>query len=674
MQDVQTKAIQTYTDNMSYLNEKHSSIHTKILALNSLLEDGKYPQKYDLEYINGYFDVIELATGNFLYNENSVQHAQNICDGVNLIKNDHTIESFLSLDYNMPELNITDIKNINPCQPHLSIAPIIHYYNQNINKNYSLEKIYKYMFFGTGLGLHIEKIVQKIDADVYFIVEDDIELFRLSLFTCNYKKLFDKKFVFFSIAQNDVEFSASFHNFYMRAVIENHFLKFSVFSSKDAKYIKKVQTEIVIRPEKCYGHHALLLKNIRVMQNVTKGYKFLSMLSKEHDFFKDKPLLILGAGPSLEKNKQWLKENHKKFIIIAPFVTLKLLYKIDISPDIVVHIDEGDPVANREVLYHKRHMEYFKNTLFIFAASVSKIFFDTFEKEKIYLLEERTSYKKNNNQIQIASVGETVYAIGLSLSQNNIYLLGLDLSITDDGQTHMSEHNSGTKNTGIDTKTAEIVEENASLRKTTLLVKGNFKDKVPTIPLFELSIRAMDFQSTRYSNNNRKVYNLSDGAYFKNTFPLNIDEVILKELSHERKKIFKLLKEILDHYSSETLIDKEKQAINLRKNQVELYYKILDDFLHAISSNDKTFIQSYIKLVTSFLQMDHDELHQIIFIYILEVGTYPIDMISTIELKNKKKHIKKIKKMLYTLIKNIIDIYDKNLEELIKQIESNLPS
>jgi len=650
MQDVQTQAIRIYQNNLSFLQEK-------------------YPQKYDLEYKNNYFDVLELASGKYLYNENSLQHAQKMSDLVTYSKNDHTIATFQNLTYELPKMTMESLKNINPIRRHASISPIIHYYNNNIPKNSSFIHIYKYMFFGTGLGLHIEKIRNKINADVYFIVEDDIELFRLSLFTCNYKKIFENKFVHFCIAQNNSEFSQTFQNFYTQALLENHYLKFSVFSSKDEKYIKKVQTEIMIRPEKVYEHHALLLKNLRVMQRVTQGYKFLNMLSKEDPFFTDKPILILGAGPSLGKNKKWLKENHHKFIIIAPFVTLRLLYQLNIKPNIIVHIDENDVVANIEVEFHKEHLNFFEDTLFIFAASVSDIFFQTFQKDKIYLLEERTSYKLNDNLIQVASVGETVYAIGLSLSKNQIYLLGLDLSITDDGKTHMDEHNPDKINHAPDVTKVATIDENLSLRKTTLLVPGNFRKEVPTIPLFEMSIRAMNFQTKHYYNPDRKIYNLNDGALFNNTLALHIENIDLNELSFNTEGILQSLQNLLDHYSSNKLTEQEIQMLYEREKRTQKYYALLKEFSHASSTDSDIFIKNFANLTSGFLRMQEDELHQIFLIYILEVFTYPVDILSTKELTNKKRHIKKIKKMIIILLENILDIYTKYLEKLLQEIK-----
>ena len=670
MQDIQTIALTTFQENLSYLCQEHPVLYNKILALNTLLEEGKYPQKYDLEYKEDYFDVKELSSGNYLYNENSIQHAKKLTKNITLLKNDHTIATFQNLQFDLPKMTFDDLKNINPLRRYASLAPIVDYYTQNVPKNSSFIRIYKYMFFGVGLGLHLPAIVKKTNADVYLIIEDDIELFRLSLFTCNYKKNFANKTIHFSIAQNKEEFSQTFQNFYTQALLENHYLKFSVLTAKDQYYIKKIQTEITIRPEKVYEHHALLVKNLRIMRRITQGYKFLSMLPKEHQFFEDKPILILGAGPSLGHNQEWLQQNHNKFIIIAPFMTLRLLYKLNIIPDIIIHIDEGDQVANKEVEFHKEHLDFFNNSLFIFAASISDIFFNTFEKEYIYLLEERTSYKQNNNQIQVGSVGEAAYAVGLSLTKHSIYLLGLDLALSETGDTHIQEHTSFKNNKDtLSVQNVDIIEKNATLRKSTLMVPGNFQKEVPTIPLFEMSIRAMNFQTQIYKNPQRSIFNLSDGARFENIKPTPVETINLSPIKLSKVEIFNSLKEIFDKYSSKELTKDETLALYEREKRVQEYHRINEEFYHSSTTNEGMFIQSLANLTTKFLRMKADELNQIFVIYILELFTYPVDMLSTKEVTNKKKHSKKLKKMLFILIKNIIKTYEKDLENLLKNIE-----
>jgi len=520
MQDIESVVVQNYEKSMLYFEQSHPPLFNKLKALELLLGEGKYPQKYDLEFKNGYFDVVELASGNFLYNTDSYKHSYRLVEEINFKKDAQVIETFYN--HNFDDESVEALKKLTANHTYATTAPIVSYYNKNIDKSMSMKKIYKFMFLGVGLGLHLQDISQKTDADVFLVLEDDIELFRLSLFTCNYEEAFKGREVFFGIAQNVAEFEETFSHFYDYAFIRNHYLKFSLFSSKDEIIIKKIQTAILSRSEHCYSHAALLEKGSRVLEKISKDYKFFSMLKKDEKFFDDKPLLVLGAGPSLGANKEWLRQHKNNFIIVAPFATLRILYHLNIAPDIIVHIDEGDIFAERDIKLYEGKEDFFKNSLFIFNASVPQLFFDTFDKDAIYLLEDRTEYKLNDNYLEIASVGEAAYAIALSLTHQDIYLLGLDMALADDGSSHSRAHSTKSR---ADISRTDKLDDVADIRKTVLNVKGNLRDKVVTMPLFTMSITLMNLQTRKYKSQDQHVYNLSDGAYFDNTTPLRLETV-----------------------------------------------------------------------------------------------------------------------------------------------------
>jgi len=666
MQNIQDKAILTYQENLLYFKTNHPDLYTKIIALETLLNEERYPQRYDLEFKDSYFDVIELASNTYLYNTNSLENANKMQNDVTFIKQDHSIETFQNITYEIESLNMHDLQSINPYLRHVSLAPIAHYYNTHIPKPSTLKKIYKYIFFGVGLGFHIEKISQKINAEVYWVIEDDIELFRLSLFTCNYKNIFKDKSCYFSIAQNDAEFSNTFNTFYTRIIIENHFLKFSIFSSKDEKYIKKVQTEITIRPEKVYTHNGLLLKSGRVLERLKQGYNFITMADKDSSFFQDKPILVLGAGPSLQNNEAWLQKNHNKFIIIAPFMTLKFLYARNIIPHIIVHIDEQDHVVASELQKLENYKDNFQLSIALFSASAPQYLFDTFKSENIYLIEDKTNYKDNESLEGIASVGETVYAIGLTFSTYDIYMLGLDLALAEDGSSHMKDHQ--TKHI-IRVTTSDDIQKDNPLRESLLRVKGNLSNETYTTPLFEMSIRAMNYQSQTHFNKKRKIYNLSqNGAFFEHTIPANIEKISLKNTLNA-DNIKEELQTFLGQYASNKLTPTEIKKLHQRQKKLIQYFNILEKFHHSPTANIDSFMYHFTSLITKYLQMPHDELQQIIFGYIFETSTYIADFFSTEELKNEKKHIKKMKKIFYTLVLNILQRYERDLNALLKEIE-----
>lgn len=178
---IQDKVATTYHDNMRYLAENHPELCHTLASLDFAIDAKHYEEKYTLEYTDeGYFDVRELATGALLYAEDSVSYAK-------------------------------------------SVLP----------KKGSLKEIQKVIFFGTGLGTHIEMIDGVIDTPaVYLIVEDDIELFRLSLFVVDYARLAKSVSLVFSVMESEESFEDTFTFFYKKEEVLNDYIQYFVFSSR----------------------------------------------------------------------------------------------------------------------------------------------------------------------------------------------------------------------------------------------------------------------------------------------------------------------------------------------------------------------------------------------------------------------------------------------------------
>ncbi len=131
------------------------------------------------------------------------------------------------------------------------------------------------------------------------------------------------------------------------------------------------------------------------------------------------------------------------------------------------------------------------------------------------------------------------------------------------------------------------------------------------------------------------------------------------------------LTNILDKYSSNNLTDKETQNLYDRDKNVKYYMKLLNEFKESSSSSEDHFINNLIKFMSSALKSDKDELHQIALIYIQLIASYITDFFNTQNLKNKKKHIKKMKKLFIDSTQNIINTYEAELLKTLKTIENS---
>ncbi|WP_373071974.1 6-hydroxymethylpterin diphosphokinase MptE-like protein [Sulfurimonas sp.] len=663
MQEIESLAIQNYQDNMLYFEKHHQPLYNRLLALETLLDEGRYPQKYDLEYKDGYFDIVELNSGNHLYNENSEKFSNNLANKVTYKKNDHTFISLRKIRFEPVALEALKKEN-NAYAQYSTTAFLTEYYYNNTDYEMSMKKLDKFIFIGTGLGMHIEKIIKKFDLQVVLIIEDDIELFRLSLFTTNYAKKLNNIFAFFSISETKNEFHTTFNDFYFKAFFKNQYIKFNMFSSAYEHKIDEIRSMLISRPEATYSHERLIVKHKRIIDSLTSHYKYLDITKKENEsYFADKPWLVVGAGPSLHKNTDWLVENQDKFIIIAAFTALKTLQRVGVKPDIAVQIDENDFTTDK-MLKSIENFDFLDSSVLIFSGSVSKLLFNQFDKEKIYLHEDRTKYKLNRSTLTVASVGETIYSLSLIFNVANIYLLGLDLALGDNGKTHSDDHFMAKT---LDQKAEE---ENDQFQLDNIIkVKGNFRDTVETTNLFAASIPVINRKTQLFKTQNQNIYNLCDGALFENITPLKFNDInIDKKL--DKSSMYEELKQIFDKYSTTSLIGTELDAIECRGTQIKDYYNYLTEFENSPHANPDLFLASYIKFASMIVSHKCElELKEIMVIFFLRTSSYIDDFLNTKEIKNHKKYIKKFKTYFIEGTRNILDTFSNDFNRLKNSLE-----
>ena len=150
MEDIQQIAITNYQINLEFFKQNHETLYNKLNALETLLDEGRYPQKYDLEYKDGYFDIIELSSGHFLYNTNSKIHAQELSASINFKKDAQVITNFYN--YTFAQKALDKLKNDNALTTFATTAPITHYHDTVVKNSMEMIEIQKFIFLGLGLG------------------------------------------------------------------------------------------------------------------------------------------------------------------------------------------------------------------------------------------------------------------------------------------------------------------------------------------------------------------------------------------------------------------------------------------------------------------------------------------------------------------------------------------
>jgi len=671
MKDIERKAHETYLKNLSFLSEHDPGLFQKIGAYEQAVEKGYYDPTYELEYLDeGYFDLKERKSGRFLYGMDGTEYAKIAAESVDYKKTGNLFETFKHLNFSDDLLEEIEKMGVEE-STFVTVASIIRYANKNFpTDKTTMKKLYKYIFMGTGLGTHILSIHEKIRSNVYFVVEENLEIFHFSLFVTDYSKLTEHGAkVIFSIFDDEREFYFKTEKFLHEMFIYNQYIKFHLFYRSSPEKLQKIQSIIVGQDYLKFPHDAVLTMHLRGFEQLKKGYKFIDLNRvRDSGYFQKKPILILGAGPSFEKNLEWVKENRHRFVIMAVTAIMSTLERESIEPDILLHVDGFEPSMGH--LNKVRSIDFFKNSLALFSTFTYPEFAAKFPKENVYMVQPVEGIKEGFVQISASNVGLVGLAYSLYLKAERVYLLGLDLAFDPDtGASHGKDHLQASK-VDIDSsrpKLGEVVD----YRQSIFEAEGNFREKVPVNPYFFSAKQEAEGIITILRDDDIMVYNMSDGVKISGTEPKSIDRV--EEISFSKtEKDRQMLKMLFEESSEVGLTRREKENIAERIRHAENILSILKTFKAKKYSSLDLFHYDLLGVFIDILTEDRDvagqDTNNVITLYLKFISGYMFDMINTREMQNPKKHIKFIKNEFSDQLGRIVEYYKKYLEDFLEKL------
>ena len=661
MLHIEEAVYEVYNQNKDYLKNEQPELYSALESFEESLNDGSYIPEYELEYRENYFEIVKLSTSQALYGSNSLEVSQKIVKNVDFKKSSYSFEASPVTKYKKELL--TELKSLN------GHAYLSAYYNTLNVEEGEMQEIEKFIFLGVGLGIHIPFVHNKLYPSSYMIIEDSFEIFRLSMFTTKYYELATAATLHFAIASSQEGFKELFSNFLEEGYFYNRYIKYYKFPYHTEDKMVEIKKIIISQDFVVYPYRPVLEKILRPLEYMNNGFKSLDVFNKNflNTSISEKPFLVLAAGPSFLKNIEWIKENHKKFIIIAVSAVLPTLYKHEIKPDIVTHIDASDLTLK---FYEDINKEFFKKTLFVFASQVSKTLRDMFPREKVFLLEDQHSYIEKIGVLSAPCVGSSSVVLALSFYVKDTYLLGVDLAFDQEtGSTHSADHKyaktvdfkEGTKEKYYMTMDDEILE-----------MQGNFREKVYTNPRLEFSARILNTLIPRLTTQKQRVYNLSEGVYLQGTTALKVEEIQLNQMSSIQEEtsdeLFSLLSEnsisVLSKEDMNNVIARVEHAKRI-KNYLEIYStkpieKDAKRYLVGLLDVIKEIMPQEVNNINRSISSVYDDFSKIMLPVIF-------DMFNTKELTNQTLHIKEVDVIMQKEMMSIITRYLEKLEEFVNR-------
>lgn len=613
----------TFLANLAFLSEYDNKLYHRIDELSRMIENGTYEEKYYLEFImeSGDFDIYDVVNEKYMYDKNpkkiNDEWIKKICfDEKNSILNiqEHFLfkEKFLDNKkdrFNFEDLNQYNILTLNDTFEYTST--INDFLDKKIKK---VKKIEKFIFIGTLLGRHIPKIAEKVNAKSYLILERNLEIFRLSLFTVDYTIL-AKKGAIFSIMDDIRDEEKKIYDFLNFSRFDNYLLKISTTNINTSSYVDNILSILSILNPIGYDYNRYLYTYInRTTKNLNSEYKTIlfDKVKSKCDNFQNIPVLYLAAGPSLDENIEWIKANQNKFFIVTIGAAYKKLLLNDIRIDMITTADEQYKILNDKQFDDESVSKISNDTIILASHITNEKILKKFNQDNLFLYEVFIPFHNKNLTFDGYSIGEVTLGILLKMNPKKVYLIGLDLALNQKtGDSHSFNSNSGISKLDLKQKqNREYFEHRQSLIK----VKGNFRKNVFTTPLFFTSIKSVE-SKIFLKNKDTKIYNLSiHGAYFFNAKPRKVKDI---ELDKYKNNLYS--NEVFKNFLIENSTNKLSQISKRRFQKEILFIEKLENILNDIKTSE---YKTYKKLLKDIYLLLGKVFHKKSFIIYQVINNY----------------------------------------------------
>ncbi len=199
------------------------------------------------------------------------------------------------------------------------------------------------LFLGCGLGYHIREIFSRIPKESYvFLIEQYMPIFRLCLEYCDLRDLLANPHFVPVIGRNPEQVFDDLKGYIFQLVnndliVLRHDTSCLLFGDYYREVEKKIR-DLIVWGKKNFEAGVRFRREYQ--RNIIKNLGFfLSQPGIESLDFTSSPVIIVGAGPSLERNFSDLRRLMGEIPIIAVDTALKPLLREGVVPTVVVSID-----------------------------------------------------------------------------------------------------------------------------------------------------------------------------------------------------------------------------------------------------------------------------------------------------------------------------------------------
>ncbi len=358
-----------------------------------------------------------------------------------------------------------------------------------------------YVVYGLGLGYHCEYLASK-DYDLHLtILENDIGMIQLAMTYTDMSWYFNHPGVRICYDGDWMQLRESLRDADKKIVL---FHEPSVRRIKDKEIANLIQRYMVYEGSS-------RARNDRMIQNFRYNTNHCDCdLSEVEQRFHGKTVIIVGAGPSLDKNVHILKERHEDVIILAMGAVCRKLHQMGVPMDYII-ITDPKVISNAQI----QGVEDCGVPMLVLSTATKGIARNYhghlymlcqkgFEDAEQFAVEHHLPIFETGG-----SVATTAVDLCIRFKANQIVFVGLDMAYTGN-----RNHASGARDEGI-TDYQDMI-----------MVDGVYGDKVPTTQPFQMYREWIERRMARADVNMPVVDATEGGAKIKGTEVKMLRDVI----------------------------------------------------------------------------------------------------------------------------------------------------
>lgn len=304
------------------------------------------------------------------------------------------------------------------------------------------------VIIGVFCGYHIEKLINHYSCRHVVIIEPSPDLFNTSLFAMEWGNVFslcEAKDInircYVGLGKlHAIEAAVHYLNQYVPHIYKHGMLVFSHADQGEYKEIYHSFAEAMAKSaQKGFGFFEDELYHLeKGLDNIKANYPAQVY---PVNFEEEQPVLVIGAGPSLDTHIEFLKSNQKKLCIVSCGSSLITLIKHGIKPDLHVELESCEAL----ITHYQRFVAHLdlSGIPAVIGADVPSEIIEMFDEVTLFYREPGPpSMLLPKSQRAFRFWGPTVTNAALSVlitvGFKNLYLFGVDYGFPSKDQHHVS--------------------------------------------------------------------------------------------------------------------------------------------------------------------------------------------------------------------------------------------